>query len=102
MVAPSKDMTGICPACNGTTRKPVSPDNERYKTMFRGYDAATDTLPCTNCGGQMMFTKPSGRVRLRPDGTPCLHEYTSASRGRCLARYTCEHCGHQYDIDSGD
>ena len=92
--------SGTCPVCNGTTRMPAG--NDQYKKMYRDYDEATDTLPCTNCGGQTMFGRPTGLVALREDGTPCKHEYTSRTIGRCLTEYICKHCGHRYEIDSGD
>lgn len=91
---------GVCPVCNGSGR--VAAGNYKYKDVVAGYDKETDTLACNNCGGQTMYGKPSGKVPLRPDGTPCKHEYTSASVGRCLTRYTCKHCGVSHDIDSGD
>ena len=91
---------GICPVCNGSCRRPTG--NDKWKTVYAGYDPVTDTLPCTNCGGQYMFGRPSGQVRLRQDGTPCTHSYKSATIGRCLTRYTCAHCNEYYDIDSGD
>jgi len=91
---------GTCPVCNGTGRRPAG--NDQYKHVYAGYDKETDTLACNNCGGQTMYGRPTGRVPLRPDGTPCKHEYTSATVGRCLARYTCKHCGSSYEIDSGD
>ena len=91
---------GTCPVCNGTGRRPAG--NDQYKQVYAGYDKETDTLPCNNCGGQTMYGRPTGRVPLRPDGTPCKHEYTSATVGRCLTRYTCKHCGSSYEIDSGD
>ena len=93
-------MKGICPVCNGTTRR--SAEGETYKKMYRGYDEVTDTLPCNNCGGQTMYGKPTGEVNLRPDGTPCKHEFNFANVGRCLTRYTCNHCKYSYEIDSGD
>ncbi len=91
---------GVCPVCNGTGRRHAGVDP--YKKVYAGYDEVTDTLPCNNCGGQTMYGRPSGRVRLRPDGSPCVHEYTSSTIGRCLTRYTCKHCGSYHDIDSGD
>lgn len=91
---------GTCPVCSGTGRRPAGDD--KYKTMYAGYDAETDTLRCNNCGGQTMFGHPTGQVPLRADGTPCRHEYTSATVGRCLTRYTCKHCGSSHEIDSGD
>jgi len=32
----------------------------------------------------------------------CQHRYSSKNIGRCLNRYTCEKCGHSYDVDSSD
>jgi len=91
---------GVCPVCNGSGRRDAG--LERYRTVYAGYDASSNTLPCNNCGGQRMYGSPTGRVNLRSDGTPCKHEYTSQSRGRCYTVYTCKHCGYSYDIDSGD
>lgn len=91
---------GTCPVCNGSGRRPAG--NNPYKKVYAGYDAETDTLSCNNCGGQTMYGRSTGQVSLRPDGTPCRHEYTSRTIGRCLTEYTCRHCGHSYEIDSGD
>jgi hypothetical protein len=91
---------GVCPVCNGSGRRPAGDDP--YKKVYSGYDSETDTLACNNCGGQTMYGRPTGKVALRPDGTPCKHEYTSATVGRCLTRYTCKHCGSSHEIDSGD
>lgn len=93
---------GVCPVCNGTCRVPVPESMERYKNVIAGYDKETNTLQCTNCGGQYMYGRPTGEVHLRSDGTPCTHEYTSQTVGRCLTRYTCKHCKSSYEIDSGD
>ncbi len=91
---------GVCPVCNGSGRVPAG--DYKYKHVVAGYDKDTDTLACTNCGGQTMYGQPTGKVRLRPDGTPCKHEYTSKTVGRCLTEYTCKHCGSSHQIDSGD
>jgi DNA-directed RNA polymerase subunit RPC12/RpoP len=80
----------------------VAAGDYKYKSVIAGYDQATDTLPCTNCGGQYMYGSPKGQVRLRDNGEPCVHEYTSQTVGRCLTEYTCKHCGDRYQIDSGD
>ena len=93
---------GICPVCNGSLRRPVPARSEQYKGILAGYDKDTDTLPCDNCGGQMMYGKPSGLVNLRINGTPCEHEYAGTKLGNCLHRYTCKHCPSHYTIDSGD
>jgi hypothetical protein len=92
----------ICPVCNGSGRVPVPEDQQRYKHVYAGYDAATDTLGCTNCGGQYMYGTPRGKVRANKEGKPCRHKYTSKTVGRCLTEYTCEHCGDRFQIDSGD
>ena len=93
---------GICPVCNGTTRQPVPESDQPHKRVIAGYDSETDTLPCTNCGGQTMWGGATGRVPLRPDGTPCIHKYVGHKAGRCYTKYQCKHCGHSFDIDSGD
>ena len=92
-------LKGTCPVCAGTCSVPAG--DSKYKTMYAGYDALTDTQRCTNCGGQTMGL-PTGEVKLRPDGTPCTHKYTGKNIGRCFTDYTCIHCGHNYTIDSGD
>ena len=96
--------TGTCPVCNGTGRRPCTEDLRHYavKNGWYGYDPEDDTITCTNCGAQYQWGRPTGRVRLNKDGVPCTHSYISKIAGRCLHRYTCEHCGDQYDIDSGD
>lgn len=32
----------------------------------------------------------------------CRHEYEHRSGGNCYHIYMCKHCGHRYDVDSGD
>lgn len=91
---------GICPVCTGTTRVPAG-DNQ-YKHVIAGYDKETDTFACTNCGGQTMYGRATGRVPLRADGSACRHEYVGRDAGQCYTVYTCRHCNHRYDIDSGD
>ncbi len=93
---------GTCPVCNGSGRVAVPAHQQRYKTVYAGYDAATDTLGCTNCGGQYMYGRPTGEVRLNKAGEPCKHSYSSQTVGRCLTEYTCSECGDRYQIDSGD
>lgn len=93
---------GVCPVCSGSGRVPVPESMQRYKNVIAGYDAESDTFDCTNCGGQYMYGRATGQVRLRPDGVPCEHKYVSNTVGRCLTEYTCEHCGDRYQIDSGD
>jgi len=74
---------GVCPVCNGTGK-------------------SEDGHECNNCGGQQMYGRGTGQVTLRPDGTPCKHEYKSTTIGRCLTEYKCIHCSFKFDIDSGD
>jgi hypothetical protein len=90
---------GTCPVCNGTMRVPAT---GKYKKNCYGYDEATDTFQCGNCGGQHQDLKPTGKVYLRADGTPCKHEYTSKCIGRCYNQYKCKHCLEVYNIDSSD
>ena len=91
-----------CPVCNGTGRRAVPEDEERFCHQRASYDAATHTLTCNNCGGQTMSGKATGRTLARPDSTPCKHEYDSRTIGRCYTQYTCKHCGYYFSIDSGD
>jgi hypothetical protein len=96
---------GTCPVCNGTGHKPCPDEVTRgygVRNGWYGYRAEDDTVTCDNCGGQYMFGQPSCEVRLRPDGTPCTHEYVGVTIGRCLHEYTCKHCGDRHQIDSGD
>ena len=95
---------GVCPICNGTGHMPC-PDNMRKYGLsngWYGYRIDDDTVTCRNCGGQTMYGKPSGTVLLNKAGVPCVHEYSSYSKGRCYTGYVCIHCGDSYDIDSGD
>ena len=91
---------GICPVCDGTKRVPAG--DSKYKSVIAGYDKDTDTFGCTNCGGQYMFGRPTGQVRLNKDGQPCTHQYVSKSVGRCLTEYFCVWCADKHTIDSGD
>jgi hypothetical protein len=91
---------GVCPVCNGTLRV-HAPEGNRFKSC--GFDAATVTNPCRNCGDQYQFSSgPTGAVPLNRDGQPCTHEYTGRQLGNCYRGYDCKHCGDSYSIDSGD
>jgi len=92
---------GVCPVCEGSLRIPYKGE-VRYATVIAGYDKATHTLECDNCGGQKMFSRPTGLVPLRNDGTPCKHNYVGRNAGRCYTEYDCTECGDRYGIDSGD
>lgn len=93
-------LEGTCPVCIGSGR--ISAGHSRYKEVVAGYDAATDTLSCHNCGGQYMFSWPKGLVKLNREGVPCTHSYEGRNAGGCLTEYTCSHCDDRYQIDSGD
>ncbi len=95
-------VMGTCPKCNGTCRIPVPESSRRYAKITAGYDAVTDTFQCNNCGAQKMFSKATGKVQVRADGTPCLHEYAGHKIGNCLWQYDCKHCPESFVIDSGD
>lgn len=95
------ERTHTCPECNGSTRKPYNLDPS-WKRVIAGYDAETDSLPCSNCGSQYMFSRSTGLVNLNREGVPCTHVYKGQNAGRCLTEYTCIHCGDRYQIDSGD
>jgi predicted RNA-binding Zn-ribbon protein involved in translation (DUF1610 family) len=88
--------------CGGTTRRPVPAEEQRHKTVCAGYDAATDTFTCRNCGGQYIFGKATGKVNLNQAGVPCTHAYEGVNAGRSYTKYTCKHCGDKYDVDSSD
>jgi len=91
-----------CPRCAGTKRMPVPESSRRWVGIIAGYDPATDTFECNNCGAQRMFERATGKVFVRADGTPCLHEYTSKTIRNCLTQYDCKHCPESHVIDSGD
>ena len=93
---------GTCPVCNGTKRRAVPAECEKYKDILAGYDKVTDTLACDNCGAQYMYGKSTGQVRLNKYVVPCTHSYKGELVGRCLTQYVCEHCGDRHQIDSGD
>lgn len=90
-----------CPECSGTLRVPYKLDPS-WKKVIYGYDEATDSLPCHNCGGQYQWGKPSGQVGSDYSGNACRHQYEGRNAGRCLTEYTCKFCGDRYQIDSGD
>jgi DNA-directed RNA polymerase subunit RPC12/RpoP len=93
-------IKGTCPVCNGLKRVPAG--DSKYKSVIAGYDKETDTVECRNCGGQYMFGRPTGEVRLNKEDVPCTHVYQSKTVGRCLTEYTCIHCDERFEIDSGD
>ena len=88
---------GVCPVCSGTKQIKLSERELNYS-----WNKGKTHKACHNCGGHTMAGIASGRVPLRKDGTPCIHEYTARGAGRCYTIYTCNHCGYQYDIDSSD
>lgn len=94
-----KEGYGICPVCNGTKLIELTAE-EREQPWYKKKN--TTHRDCGNCGGQYMYSRGSGEVRLNKDGEPCRHSYTSQNVGRCLTEYTCKHCGDRYQIDSGD
>lgn len=88
---------GTCPVCEGTGQLPLTDYDKKWS-----WNKDRTHKQCYNCGGQTMGQKGYGQVRLNKEGQPCVHEYTSRTIGRCLTEYTCKHCGHKYEIDSGD
>jgi transcription elongation factor Elf1 len=95
---------GVCPVCNGSGHMKCPDHLRRYGQNYNwyGYRAEDDTVDCMNCGAQYMFGQPTGQVKLRPDGTPCTHDYYPQKYGVSLTKYTCVHCGDAHNIDSGD
>lgn len=71
-----------------------------------GFDPSTRTLPCHNCGNPYLGTAPTGTVPLRPDGTPCTHEYRavySDHQGESsMYLYECLWCPVSYRLDYVD
>ena len=66
---------GTCPVCNGS-----------------GYDTATHTSVCRNCGRERLFVGPAtGKVLINKDGVQCTHEYVARTKGY----YYCKHCNHE-------
>lgn len=93
---------GICPVCNGTKQVAIRDDQRRYQHM-NALRIDADHEQCRNCGGQTMSLRATGKVNLRPDGTPCTHSFKGRNAGNCYNIYTCIHgCGTQFDIDSSD
>lgn len=88
-----------CPKCNGTCRMPASDRNR----MCCGYDKATDTHACDNCGGQTMAGRATGETTVdQATGLGCLHDFEGRNAGRCYTVYTCVKCQATYGIDSSD
>jgi len=99
MTAPIPEGKGLCPCCQGSGRMPAGLE-WRWSA---GYDHATQTITCRNCGGQTMSGVAQGYTRLDPaTGLGCLHVWEGHKAGNCYHVYTCTKCGEWYDIDSGD
>jgi hypothetical protein len=86
-----------CSVCSGTGKVPLTADELQYS-----WNRNKTHRECSNCGGQYMYGRASGQVRLNGSGEPCVHKYTSCTVGRCLTAYTCSECGDRYQVDSGD
>jgi hypothetical protein len=96
----AEQLIGTCPVCNGSKRMPAV--DSPHKAICYGYDEATNTFPCDNCGGQKQSLEPTGIVPLRSNGTPCTHEYEGKKISNCYWGYKCKHCPDYFTIDSGD
>lgn len=88
---------GTCPVCLGSGEVLLSEQDLTYS-----WNKNKTHRACHNCGGQTMYGRATGQVRLRDNGTPCTHEYRGRTIGRCLTEYTCSHCGDNFQIDSSD
>lgn len=100
--------TGICPMCHGCGRK--LKDGSGWETVFPGgippiqemYAHIAKNVPndlyvrCTNCGGGE-DVMPNGRVPLREDGTPCMHEYDIIPMSPTSDIHKCKYCRYQYN-----
>lgn len=106
MATKAEVKTGECPMCKGTGRMIVDPAKQPLAPGqyygYRDFNPADQSYTCNNCVGYG-YTIAPGRVPLRPDGTPCTHEFTRTNLGRCYNRYTCKHkCGTTFTVDSSD
>lgn len=88
---------GTCPVCNGEGKVPLTDYDKQWS-----WNKGVTHKECYNCGGQYMYGKGTGQVRLNKEGQPCKHKYSSRNVGRCLTQYTCDNCGDSFQIDSGD
>lgn len=88
---------GECPVCNGSGLVRLTPNELRYS-----WNKDRVVRDCTNCGGQYMWSKSRGYVKLNKSGVACTHKYSEKKIGNCLHEYTCSECGDRYEIDSGD
>lgn len=89
-----------CPVCNGTCKVPLTEEEKQYS-----WNRDKTDRECTNCGGQTMYGRATGKVPPRRDnGEPCKHEYggSNPNNWRCYVSYCCKHCGFSYEIDSSD
>lgn len=86
-----------CPKCNGSGVMPLTDKEKTYS-----WNKGRATRECDNCGAQYQMCQSRGYVRPNREGTPCLHSYSGKNVGNCLTKYTCKHCGEQFEIDSGD
>lgn len=103
--------TGVCPMCLGSGKKlvdgrtweefysgelPAHPDQIRYAIEY-GKISPELVATCTNCGGYENV-RPNGRVPLREDGTPCMHEFEMVAITPTAEIHKCKHCGYQYRV----
>lgn len=92
---------GVCPGCNGSGRLSVAETSNM--DVVAGYDRDTNTIACTNCGGQTMYGTALGYTEIDPaTGAGCLHKYAKREAGRCYVVFTCAKCRSRYDVDSSD
>lgn len=88
---------GTCVICGGIGKVPLTDVELKYS-----WNKDRTHGECNNCGGQKMYGRGTGQVRLNQRNEPCVHKYSSRTVGRCLTAYTCSECGDNYQIDSGD
>jgi hypothetical protein len=88
---------GTCVICSGTGKVLLTDVELKYS-----WNKDRTHRECNNCGGQKMYGRGTGQVRLNKTGDPCVHKYSSRTVGRCLTEYTCNECGDRYQVDSGD
>jgi len=83
---------GTCPVCNGSGRVPCPYDKETpWLIGMPGYDTATHTSVCRNCGRERLCGPATGKVLINKDGVQCTHEYVARTKGY----YYCKHCNDE-------
>ncbi len=79
-----------------------TPESVKRRLGFDISEKVVLQRQCHNCGGQRMGGRATGRVRLRPDGTPCIHYWEVTYHRPCYDQFRCVYCSDTYDRDTTD